>query len=92
VLALGDGVVVFSGCDSESRRALGTLWISRDDGRTWPEKVLIEPGGFAYSVPVRLDDGAVGVLYETAGYKRIALRRVRVPATAPSAAATPAGR
>jgi hypothetical protein len=34
----------------------------------------------------------VGVLYETAGYKRIALRRVRVPATAPSAAATPAGR
>ena len=84
VLALGDGVVVFSGCDSESRRALGTLWISRDDGRTWPEKVLIEPGGFAYSVPVRLDDGTVGVLYETAGYKRIALRRVRVPATAKS--------
>jgi sialidase-1 len=98
VLALGGGVVVFSGCDSESRRALGTLWISRDEGRTWPEKVLIEPEGFAYSVPVRLDGGAdgaaaeVGVLYEAAGYKRIALRRVMVPAAAPSAAATPAAR
>ena len=34
----------------------------------------------------------VGVLYEAAGYKRIALRRVMVPAAAPSAAATPAAR
>jgi sialidase-1 len=88
ILALENGVVVFSGCDSETRRALGTLWISRDDGRTWPEKRLVEQGGFGYSVPVALDASTVGVLYETAGYKRIALRRVTVPA----AAATPAAR
>jgi sialidase-1 len=88
ILALENGVVVFSGCDSETRRALGTLWISRDDGRTWPEKLLVEQGGFGYSVPVALGASTVGVLYETAGYKRIALRRVTVPA----AAATPAAR
>jgi sialidase-1 len=88
ILALGNGVVAFSGCDSETRRALGTLWISRDDGQTWPEKHLVEQGGFGYSVPVALDASTVGVLYETAGYKRIAMRRVTVP---PSAAA-PAAR
>ena len=79
VLALADGVVVFTGCDSETRRAKGTMWISRDDGRSWPEKVLVEPEGFAYSVPVALGGGEVGVLYENAGYKRIVFRRVAVP-------------
>ena len=79
VLALDDATVVFTGCDSENRRANGTLWISRDAGRTWPEKVLLESEGFAYSVPVALGAGEVGVLYETAGYKSIVLKRVRVP-------------
>lgn len=84
IVALGDGRVAFTGCDSESRRALGTLWISRDDGRTWPTaqgegKWLIEPGGFAYSVPVALGGDAVGVLYEGAGYKRIVFRRIDLP-------------
>ncbi|MEY3026321.1 MAG: hypothetical protein RLZZ238_1218 [Planctomycetota bacterium] len=98
ILALGDGTVVFTGCDSESRRALGTIWISRDEGRTWPVKQLIEPGGYAYSLPVRLADGAdgtpaVGVLYEGAGYKTIVMRRVTVPASAKlRGAASPAAR
>lgn len=90
VLGLGGGTVVFTGCDSESRRALGTVWISRDDGRRWPEKVLIEPEGFAYSVPVdlgRVADGRheIGVLYEGAGYRRIDFVRVRLPAAPPTA-------
>lgn len=98
LLALDGATVVFTGCDSETRRALGTVWISRDAGRTWPEKIRVEEGGFAYSVPVRLAGGTggalaeIGVLYETAGYQRIALRRVTVPAAKPSAAATPAAR
>lgn len=79
VLALGGGVVVFTGCDSETRRAMGTMWVSRDDGRSWPEKVLVEPAGFAYSVPVALGAGEVGVLYEGAGYKTIVFRRAAVP-------------
>ena len=80
VLALGGGTVVFTGCDSETRRALGTMWISRDDGVSWSEKVLVEPEGFAYSVPVALVGGDVGVLYEGAGYARIVFRRIPVPA------------
>lgn len=99
VLALGGGVVVFTGCDSETRRALGAAWFSRDDGASWPVKIAVEPGGFAYSVPVALDARTVGVVYEAAGYKRIAMRRVAVPAAAavtepaaPAASAVPAAR
>ena len=88
VLALGGGVVVFTGCDSETRRAKGTMWISRDEGRSWPEKLLVEPEGFAYSVPVALGGDEVGVLYEGAGYKRIVFRRVSV-AAAPSPPSAP---
>ncbi len=87
VLAVGGSTVLFTGCDSESRRALGTVWISRDDGRTWGEKHRIEEGGFAYSVPVLVastvgDRGAttIGVLYEAAGYARIRFARWVVPA------------
>ena len=92
LLALDDGTVVFTGCDSESRRALGTAWISRDGGDSWPEKVLVEPQGFAYSVPVDLGRGAdgrreVGVLYEGAGYRRIEFVRVTLPGAPPAEAA-----
>jgi len=96
VLALGGGTVVFTGCDSESRRALGTAWVSRDDGRTWPVKVPIEPGGFAYSVPVALGPGRVGVLHEAAGYACIAFKVIELsPAPgggAPAGPASPAPR
>ena len=87
VLALDGKTVVFTGCDSESRRALGTMWLSRDGGASWPHKVLIEPEGFAYSVPVSLGGSELGVLYETAGYRSIVLRRVSLPADAASPAA-----
>ena len=90
VLALDGSVVVFTGCDSPSRRALGTLWISRDGGKTWPEKLLVEPEGFAYSLPVQLASGEIGVVHETAGYQHIVLKRVSVP-SAP-AGAGPAAR
>jgi sialidase-1 len=82
-----DGVTVYyTGADSASRRALGTLWISRDGGRTWPangspDRILIEPEGFAYSVPVMLSPNKLGVLYEGAGYKRIVFRRVALSRT-----------
>ena len=87
VLAIDATTVVFTGCDSPSRRALGTMWISRDGGATWPQKVLVEPEGFAYSLPVQLASGEIGVVHETAAYKSIVLRRVSVPAAAASPAA-----
>lgn len=79
-----DGETVFyTGADSESRRALGTIWISRDGGRTWPaagspDRILLEPDGFAYSVPVVLAPDTVGVLSESAGYRKIVFRTVEV--------------
>ncbi len=74
--------VVFTGCDSETRRASGAMWISRDGGRTWPEKTPIEKDGFAYSAPVALSTSEVGVLYEAAGYKRIVFARIALPKNA----------
>ncbi len=85
LLALDGSIVVFTGCDSETRRANGAMWVSRDAGRTWPEKVVVEREGFAYSVPVALAPDTVGVLYEGAGYKKIVLKRVAVPTTAAAA-------
>ncbi len=70
--------VVFTGCDSETRRANGALWVSRDGGRTWPRKISIEKEGFAYSVPVALSASHLGVLYENAGYKQIVFTTVTV--------------
>jgi sialidase-1 len=78
VFALGDRVVVFTGCDSETRRAKGSMWISRDDGASWPERVVVEPEGFAYSVPVARSCDEVGILHEGAGYTRIVFRRIAV--------------
>jgi sialidase-1 len=79
VLSLGGDVVVFTGCGGEKGRDRGTMWVSRDGGRSWPESVLVEPAFFAYSVPVALDEGTVGILYEASMYKRIVFRRVAVP-------------
>ena len=52
-------------------RHRGTVWESRDDGMTWQAVQEIEPGSFAYSVPVVLESGTVAVVAETADYTRI---------------------
>lgn len=68
--AAGKGRLLHTGPDSPKREH-GTVWLSTDDGVTWPVKRELWPGGFAYSVPVKLADGAVGVLFEADGYKTI---------------------
>ncbi len=70
VVRLSDGRLLYSGPDA-SDRSRGTVWTSRDGGKTWPLKRLIEPREFAYSVLVPLSAGKVGCLYETDGYKKI---------------------
>jgi sialidase-1 len=73
----GKGRLLHTGPDS-TKRDNGTVWLSKDDGATWPRKKVLWPGGFAYSVPTKLADGTLGVLFEADGYKRIVFARFGV--------------
>jgi sialidase-1 len=56
-----------------SNRSNMTVWLSYDEGQTWPISKLIYPGGSAYSNLVDLPNGKIGVLYEKDGYQTISL-------------------
>lgn len=64
--------ILFSSPMGKSRSNLH-VWCSYDEGKTWPRKKMIHPGGAAYSNLVRLPGDKVGVLYEKDGYKTISL-------------------
>ncbi len=49
-----------------------TIQLSRDDGRTWPAKRMLEPGPSAYSDLAVLADGTVLCLYERGEDVRVA--------------------
>jgi sialidase-1 len=70
----GRGVILYSGPDS-TKRDNGTVYMSVDDGQTWPIKRVLWPGSFAYSVLTRLADGTIGCLFETDNYGRIVFAR-----------------
>lgn len=74
----GDGnILLFSNPDSGGRDN-GTVYLSPDDGKTWPVRKVLWPGSFAYSVLTRLPDGNVGCLFEADNYKRIVFARFPV--------------
>ena len=56
--------------DSALRRNT-VLSLSRDNGASWPVKLVICAGSSAYSTVARLPDGNIGVLYERQGYREI---------------------
>ena len=70
----GRGRILYSGPDSLTR-SNGTVYVSLDDGATWPLKRVLWPGSFAYSVLTRLPEGTVGCLFETDNYGRIVFAR-----------------
>jgi sialidase-1 len=66
--------ILYSGPDS-SKRENGTVYLSYDEGKTWPVKRVLFPGSFAYSVLTALPDGTLGCLFETDDANRIVFAR-----------------
>ena len=73
--APGKDVLLFSNPASQSKRANGTVRMSRDEGQTWPVSRVIYPGSFAYSSMASLPDGSVALIFERDGCSRIAFCR-----------------
>lgn len=69
------GWMLHSGPDS-TKRERGTLWLSTDDGKSWPSKRVLYPGPFAYSVLCHFEDGTIGCLFEADNYARITFARI----------------
>ncbi len=68
----GKSRILFSSPKGSDRSHL-TVWLSYDEGKTWPVSKLVHAGGSAYSNLAVLPDGRIGVLYEKDGYKTISL-------------------
>ena len=68
------GRILYSGPDS-TKRDTGTVYLSSDDGVTWPVKRVLWPGTFAYSVLTKLPDSKIGCLFEPDNYERIIFAR-----------------
>lgn len=68
------GGLLFSGPQS-AKRENGTVFLSRDDGRTWPVRRVLCKESFAYSCLTVLPDGTLGCLYEAGGTSRVVFAR-----------------
>ncbi len=55
------------------RRVNGVLFASTDNGKTWPFRRVLVPGKFAYSSLVELEDGDIGLFYESNNHHDIRL-------------------
>ncbi len=60
----GKSRILYSGPQS-SKRENGTVFVSYDEGKTWPTKRVLCNESFAYSCLTKLSDGTIGCLYET---------------------------
>lgn len=65
--------LIFSGADHRDQRVGMTVWLSQDEGRTWPVRKLIDSGPSAYSDLAVLADGRIALLYELGGNNGIDL-------------------
>lgn len=58
-------ILLFSNSAAASRTN-GTIRVSFDDGQTWSDSKVFEPGAMSYSTMTTLADGSLGILYERA--------------------------
>ena len=65
VIALSSGAWAMVNNDTESGRRRLSLWISEDEGRTWPVRRTLEDGAGSYSYPsiIQAADGSIHVTY-----------------------------
>ncbi|RYX84114.1 hypothetical protein EON83_11420 [bacterium] len=66
--------LIYSGPRTSTGRDTGTVYVSYDDGKTWPVHKLLEPGMFGYSNLVQFPDGTLGCLYEANDYNNIVFK------------------
>ncbi|MBM4067604.1 MAG: exo-alpha-sialidase [Planctomycetes bacterium] len=71
--------LVFSNPASTRKRERLTIRLSHDDGKTWPESMLIHEGAAAYSCLATLPDGRIGVLFERDDYRALTFVALRDP-------------
>lgn len=57
--------LIFSNSNSQSSRSNVSVRVSCDDGENWPSVRTVRPGFSAYSTLERLQDGQIGLLYES---------------------------
>jgi len=62
--------LLFCNANSTQGRKNLTVRISYDEGETWSEGKVIDPGGSAYSDLTICEDGTIGILYEP-GYSEV---------------------
>ena len=75
IIAYGDGNIILQSLpDSPNKRENVTIYVSKDGGKTFPEKHLVYEGPGAYSSMTVLPNGDIGILTEeghegTEGYE-----------------------
>jgi predicted neuraminidase len=99
VVALRDGSWLMVSNDTESGRARLSVWVSDDEGRTWPRRRALEdtPGGsYSYPSVLQAADGLVHISYSHVdpapdkGTRREAIKHAAFePAWVTAAAGTP---
>lgn len=60
-------ILLFSSADHFDQRVGMTVWLSEDEGTTWPIKRLVDSGPSAYSDMAVLPDSRVALIYERGG-------------------------
>ena len=84
VIALKSGRWLMVGNDTENGRHSLAIWLSPDEGRTWPWKrhlELVKPGeaGFGYPSVLQSKKGLIHVTYSAAREGRSTIRHARFP-------------
>jgi sialidase-1 len=69
--------LLFCNAASSAGRKNLAIRSSDDDGLTWSDAMVIDPGPSAYSEMTILKDGSIGVLYEP-GYKEVRFIKLKI--------------